>query len=175
MQRTRRIMPIALVLGAITALAITGGAIAQDATPTTTDEKVTLNVGVDSDVTSLNPYNLCCGPDYEYLSLVYDIAFGFDNDTLAAAPRLVKAWTANEDSTEWTMEIESDATWHDGQPVTAEDVAFSFSLVADNAMPFYKDYLPFSPTFEVIDDTHVLWTAEEPTFAPNVPRLELSA
>lgn len=169
MKRTRRIMPIALVLGAITALAITGGAIAQDATPTTADEKVTLNIGVDSDVTSLNPYNLCCGPDYEYLSLVYDIAFGFDNDTLAAAPRLVKTWTANEDSTEWTMEIESDAVWHDGQPVTAEDVAFSFSLVADNAMPFYKDYLPFSPTFEVIDDTHVLWTAEEPTFAPNVP------
>ena len=170
MKRAGRTVIVALVLGAIAALALSSGAVAQDTSGTpATEQKVTLNVGVDSDVTSLNPYNLCCGPDYEYLSLVYDIAFSFDNETLAAAPRLVKTWTPNEDSTEWTMEIESGATWHDGQPVTAEDVAFSFSLVADNGMPFYKDYLPFNPTFEVIDDTHVLWTAEEPTFAPNVP------
>src|SRR5687767_10190020 len=99
MKRTSRTAIVALILGAIGALALTGGAVAQDTSGTpTADQKVTLNVGVDSDVTSLNPYNLCCGPDYEYLSLVYDIAFDFDNETLAAAPRLVKTWTPNEDS-----------------------------------------------------------------------------
>ncbi len=34
-----------------------------------TDEKVVSTSDVDSDVTSLNPYKLCCGPDYEYLGL----------------------------------------------------------------------------------------------------------
>jgi peptide/nickel transport system substrate-binding protein len=168
MTKTRRTIVGMLALGLVAGLFATNAALAQSSSSAEGDT-VTLNVGIDSDVTSLNPYNLCCGPDYEYLSLVYDLAFGFDNDTLEAAPRLVTEWTANDDSTEWTMTIAEGATWHDGEPLTAEDVAFSFSLVADNGMPFYKDYLPFNPTFTVLDETHVLWKAEEPTFAPNVP------
>ncbi len=79
------------MLGAIAALAITGGAVAQDASGTpAADQKVTLNIGVDSDVTSLNPYNLCCGPDYEYMSLVYDTPSITTTRHLAAAPGLVK-------------------------------------------------------------------------------------
>lgn len=169
MRMTKKTVAIAISIAMVSGLALTGNALAQDATETPTDEKVVLNVGLDSDVTSLNPYNLCCGPDYEYLGLVYDISFDWDNDTLEAAPGFVQSWTPNADSTEWTLKIAEGATWHDGEPVTAEDVAFSFQLVADNAMPFYKDYLPFEPTFEVVDDTTVLWKSKEPTFAPEVP------
>ncbi len=169
MRLNRRTVAIALSIAMVSGLALTGNALAQSSSDGATDEKVTLNVGLDSDVTSLNPYNLCCGPDYEYLGLVYDISFDWSNEDLTAAPGFVQTWTPNEDSTEWTLTIPEGATWHDGEPVTAEDVAFSFRLVADNAMPFYKDYLPFSPTFEVIDDTTVLWKSEEPTFAPEVP------
>jgi peptide/nickel transport system substrate-binding protein len=170
MTRTRRTIVATLVLALVAGLVMANVAMAQSGSETeaATDE-VTLNVGIDSDVTSLNPFNLCCGPDYEYMSLVYDLAFHFDNDTLEAAPGLVQEWTPNEDSTEWTMTIATGGTWHDGEPLTAEDVAFSFSLVADYAMPFYKDYLPFNPTFTVVDEQTVLWTSEEPTFAPNVP------
>ena len=169
MRLTRRTVAVALSMALIGGLALTGSALAQDPSDTADDEKVVLNVGMDSDVTSLNPYNLCCGPDYEYLGLIYDISFDWDRDTLEAAPGFVQEWTPNEDSTEWTLKIPAGATWHDGEPVTAEDVAFSFRLVADNGMPFYKDYLPFNPTFEVVDETTVLWTAEEPTFAPEIP------
>jgi peptide/nickel transport system substrate-binding protein len=169
MTLTRKTVAVAISIAMVGGLALTGNALAQDATDAATDEKVVLNVGLDSDVTSLNPYKLCCGPDYEYLGLVYDISFDWDIDTLEAAPGFVQTWTPNEDSTEWTLKIPAGATWHDGEPVTAEDVAFSFQLVADNAMPFYKDYLPFEPTFEVVDDTTVLWKSKEPTFAPEVP------
>jgi peptide/nickel transport system substrate-binding protein len=169
MRMTRKTVAIAISIAMVGGLALSGNALAQDSSDAPTDEKVTLNVGLDSDVTSLNPYNLCCGPDYEYLGLVYDIAFDWSNEDLTAAPGFVQTWTPNEDSTEWTLTIPEGATWHDGEPVTAEDVVFSFQLVADNAMPFYKDYLPFEPTFEVVDDTTVLWKSKEPTFAPEVP------
>ncbi|HEY6566744.1 MAG TPA: ABC transporter substrate-binding protein [Actinomycetota bacterium] len=169
MKMTRKSVAIAISIVMVGGLALSGNAMAQDATETPADEKVTLNVGLDSDVTSLNPYNLCCGPDYEYLGLVYDISMDWSREDLTAAPGFVQSWTPNADSTEWTLKIAEGATWHDGEPVTAEDVAFSFQLVADNAMPFYKDYLPFEPTFEVVDDTTVLWTSKEPTFAPEVP------
>jgi peptide/nickel transport system substrate-binding protein len=168
MTKLRRLFVGTLLLGLVAGIVTTNVAFAQSES-SSGDQEVILNVGVDSDVTSLNPYNLCCGPDYEVMSNVYDLAFQFDNDTLEAAPGIVQEWTANDDSTEWTMTIAEGATWQDGEPLTADDVAFSFSLIADNAMPFYKDYLPFSPTFEVVDDTTVLWTSEQPTFAPNVP------
>lgn len=147
----------------------TGGALAQDDTSGAADEKLVFNVGVDSDITSLNPFNLCCGPDYEYLELIYDLGFSFTRQNLSPAPRIITSWEPSEDSMTWTLKIRDDATFHDGEPLTAEDVAFTFQFVVDNAMPFYKDYFPFNPTFEVVDDTTVLWKAEEPTFAPEVP------
>jgi peptide/nickel transport system substrate-binding protein len=170
MTRFQRTVITVLAPGLVAALLLASTALAQSASSSGTgDEKVTLTVGVDTDITSLNPFQLCCGPDYEYLSLVYDLAFQFDRDTLEAAPGLVQEWTPNEDSSEWTLTIVEGATWHDGQPVTADDVAFTFSFIAENKMPFFKDYLPLSPTFEVLDATHVLWKASAPTFAPTVP------
>ncbi len=169
----KNLVRAALIAAVLAAIVISGTAVAQSTSPSssasaTGSGKVTLNIGLDSDVTSLNPFNLCCGPDYAYLTYVYDTAFGYDGQ-LKAAPSIITSWTPSSDSMTWTLKIRDDATFNDGTPVTAEDVAFSFSFIVDNAMPFYKDYLPFNPTFAVVDPTTVLWKAEEPTFAPNVP------
>lgn len=40
--------------------------------------------------------------------------------------------TPNEDYTEWTFTIRDDATWEDGQPVTAEEVAFGICRSLDS-------------------------------------------
>lgn len=44
-------------------------------------------------------------------------------------PSLATSWTANRAFTEWTFTIRDGVTWHDGEPFTAEDVAFWFELV----------------------------------------------
>jgi peptide/nickel transport system substrate-binding protein len=167
-------------IGALAGLAIListlawGPAFAQSATSSpsaaasSTGEKVVFSYGLDSDITSTNIWKLCCGPDFQYLGLVYDTAFDYGDD-LSVAPSIVTSWTPNEDSTVWTLKIRDDATFNDGTPVTAEDVAFSFQFVADNDMPFYAVYLPFNPTFTAVDATTVEWKSEEPTFAPVVP------
>lgn len=160
---------IALALLAFMALVLGAAGTTLAQTPTGAEEKVTLRVGVDSDITGLNPFNVCCGPDYEYLSLVYDQGITFATEDLSPAPALVTEWTPSDDYMTWTLKVRDDAVWHDGQPVTAEDVAFTYGFIADYGMPFFKDYVPFNPTFEVVDPTTVLWKAEEPTFAPNVP------
>lgn len=129
----------------------------------------TLTLGINSDLTSLNPFRLCCDADYEYMQLVYDLGIGFNNDDLTPAPMLITSWTPDSTSTTWTLKVRDDATWNDGTKLTAEDVAFTYSFVADNQMPFFKDYLPFSPTFEATDDTTVIWHTSKPTFAPVVP------
>ena len=46
---------------------------------------------------------------------------------LAPAPDLAKSWEAAADGMSWTFTLRDDAKWTDGQPITADDVAFTFN------------------------------------------------
>jgi peptide/nickel transport system substrate-binding protein len=48
-------------------------------------------------------------------------------------PDLAESWTVDETGATWTFEIREDATWHDGEPVMAEDVAFTIRTLQDPA------------------------------------------
>jgi len=41
-------------------------------------------------------------------------------------PYLARSWSFNDDGSSITFELRDDLTWHDGEPVTARDVAFTF-------------------------------------------------
>lgn len=41
-------------------------------------------------------------------------------------PWIAADWEASDDATVWTFELRDDVTWHDGAPLSADDVAFSF-------------------------------------------------
>ena len=43
-------------------------------------------------------------------------------------PRLASSWEVADDKKSITFTINENATWHDGEPVTAEDVAFTAQL-----------------------------------------------
>ncbi len=45
------------------------------------------------------------------------------------APDLADSWQASPDSRVFTFTIRPDARWHDGQPVTADDVVFTINLI----------------------------------------------
>jgi peptide/nickel transport system substrate-binding protein len=42
---------------------------------------------------------------------------------------LSESWESSEDLTTWTFNLRPGVTWHDGEPFTADDVAFTFKLV----------------------------------------------
>lgn len=46
---------------------------------------------------------------------------------------LAESWEVSEDQLTWTFNLVENATWHDGEPFTAEDVLFTFELLADPA------------------------------------------
>nr|MBR9812188.1 peptide ABC transporter substrate-binding protein [bacterium] len=48
-----------------------------------------------------------------------------DKDS-SSLPGVAKKWTSNEDSTEWIFELNPEAKWSDGVPVTAHDFVFSY-------------------------------------------------
>ena len=40
-------------------------------------------------------------------------------------PALAKSWTISPDGLVYTFALQTNATWHDGEPFTADDVVFS--------------------------------------------------
>jgi peptide/nickel transport system substrate-binding protein len=51
---------------------------------------------------------------------------------LQPAPDLATSWSASDDGLSWTFELRDDVLWHDGEPFTAEDVAFTFNEIVLN-------------------------------------------
>jgi len=63
-----------------------------------------------------------------YNMLIYDnlAHYGIAPDTYTFWPKLVQSYEVSEDGTTWTLHLVENATWHDGVPFPAADVAFKF-------------------------------------------------
>jgi len=48
-------------------------------------------------------------------------------DNMALAPELAEEWSANKDATEYTFKIRKGVEFHDGSPLTADDVVWSMN------------------------------------------------
>ncbi len=55
------------------------------------------------------------------------------NTALQVAPDLAERWDVSEDGKTYTFHLRRDAKFHDGKPVTAEDVKYSFERATDTA------------------------------------------
>jgi peptide/nickel transport system substrate-binding protein len=164
----RGIRRASLALGVATAvvLGLAGSALGQaDAS----DEKITLNVGTTSDMVSSNVFKACCTSEYEMMLLNYNMLYGFSAQDLSPVAELTPGCEASSDYMTWTCPIRDDVKWHDGEQLTADDVAFTYRFILDNGLSTFSDYLPFNPTFETPDDYTLVWKSEEPTLAPTVP------
>ena len=47
-------------------------------------------------------------------------------------PELAESWTRSDDGLSWTFLLRRDVRWHDGEPFTAHDVAFTFNDIIYN-------------------------------------------
>lgn len=69
-------------------------------------------------------------------------------------PRLAVRWESTPDVKTWTFTIRRDATFHNGQPVTIDDVIWSFQkLMDDNASPTRVYVTNVKSVERVSDDT----------------------
>src|SRR5919198_344507 len=167
MRGTRRALLTVAVLAAVV-VGLAGSALGQSASAGA--EKITLNVGTTSDMVSPNPFKACCTSEYEMLLMNYNMLFGFSAKDLTPVPELATDMCQPDaDHMTWTCNIRDDVKWHDGVPLTAKDIAFTYKFILDNGLSTFSDYLPFNPTFETPNDTTLVWKSEEPTIAPTVP------
>ena len=122
----------------------------------------TVRIGMAGYPDSLNPGNGLLSEAYTMYELVYDTPISV-NAAGEFVPELATDWEVSEDGTTWTLTIRDDATFHDGEPLTAEDVAFSMQLYkATEAFPYLPSYVEPFDTIEATDATTVTLTTAEP-------------
>ena len=70
-------------------------------------------------------------------------------------PYLARSWTISDDGLTVTLKLVRNATFHDGQPITSRDVAFSIKTVQENH-PFKSMFAPVEEVQTPSDNTAVL-------------------
>ncbi len=98
--------------------------------------------------------------------LIYSGLIRFD-DRGQPQGDLVEAWGISKDGRVFTFSLRQNAVWHDGQPVTSEDVLFTIDLLRDENIPLPADLREFWGQIEVfvIDEKNLQFRLPEP-FAP---------
>ena len=69
-------------------------------------------------------------------------------------PDLAKNWEYSEDGMDLTFELRDDVTFHNGEKMTAEDVAFSYNTIIDAQLAVATTSAMES--MEVVDESHVV-------------------
>jgi peptide/nickel transport system substrate-binding protein len=78
------------------------------------------------DIISLDPAEIFEVSGAEYGAQVYDRLIGIDlKDTSKIVPAVAESWTVSEDGKTYTFKIRDGVKFHSGNPLTAEDAAFS--------------------------------------------------
>ena len=74
------------------------------------------------------------------------------NEELEFEPYLARAWELSADGTELTFTLRDDVRWHDGEPTTARDVAFTYRRVTNPETGFpNSQYWTYYEDVEVLD------------------------
>jgi len=78
------------------------------------------------------------------------------DEGLQPVPYLARSWEVSDDESEIMFHLRDDIRWHDGEPTTAYDVAFTYLRAVDprTGFPnpaFFQHYLPGEEGVEVVD------------------------
>jgi peptide/nickel transport system substrate-binding protein len=81
-------------------------------------------------------------------------------------PALAESWTVSPDGRTWVFTLRQGVTWHDGLPVTTDDVVFTFQAVfTQGVQTSYQDVLTFDGKpiqYRKLDARRVQFRTEKP-------------
>ena len=131
------------------------------------DAYVTASIG---DAVNLIPFLASDSTSGSITGLVFNGLTKADKD-LDIVGDIAEKWDISEDGTEITFYLKKDVRWHDGVPLTAGDVKFTFEAILDpkNGCPYIANYKDIE-SVEVIDDFAVRFKYSQP-YAPALSKL----
>ena len=91
-----------------------------------------LVVATFGDPKTFNPITANEGSSEEIYRMLYWGLLGFDWPTQQVLPGLAEKWSVEPDNKTWTFKLRKGLRWSDGQPLTADDVVFTWKDVIYN-------------------------------------------
>src|SRR5688572_25556883 len=126
--------------------------------PSAPTEPAVLRVGWAGSPDTLNPGTAVLSEAYTVFALVYDTIYEYQLDGTYKLDAAESA-DVSDDGLTWTFKIRDGINFHDGQPMTANDVAFSVNLYKNNPDYIYLNaYTVNFDTVEATDDSTVVIT-----------------
>jgi peptide/nickel transport system substrate-binding protein len=131
---------------------------------TESDPAKILRVGLTQDIDTLNPFMAEFASSTDIGRAMYEFLTTYDPKDEHPVPALASSWKNSADGTVWTYTIRTGATWSDGQPITAKDVAFTYNLMMTNkdAATSNGSFVTNFKTVTAPDDTTVVITTKRP-------------
>lgn len=113
------------------------------------------------DVMSFCP-NINSDDNYQFAAEnIFNRLTKLDND-LNVLPDLATDWAYSEDGLDLTFHLQEGATWHDGESVTAEDVAYTFQYIKEHETCPFNSYMSSVDSVEAVDNTTVVFHLNTP-------------
>lgn len=130
---TKKIMSMALA--ATMVIGVLSGCGNSDAKTTETSKKSSSDrediiVGYHMEPATLDPNNMGDGGSFMVTAQIYEGLLWLTDD-LEVEPMLAKSWDITEDGLKYTFHLEEDVQFHNGEPLTADDVLFSYQRAMD--------------------------------------------
>ncbi|WP_440059339.1 ABC transporter substrate-binding protein [Thermogladius sp. 4427co] len=118
---------------------------------------------------TLNPWMFTTSWEAMIIGVVYDTLTVMAPDGSIVGD-LAKSWEIKNNGTTYIFHLYENASWHDGLPLTAEDVAFTYRFLRDYGnLTRFKDYAPYIKDVKVLDN----YTVEIDLTQPYAPFLTL--
>ena len=169
-----QLLIVVLALGAIAVLLFSQSS--STAPETTTDPAVATlqpvqggfySEGLIGSFSRLNPVLAHYNPaDRDINRLLYSRLLAFDAQGFPKG-ELAESWGISQDGLVYNVSLRSDAVWHDGESVTAQDVMFTIEMLRDSELPVPEDIrnLWTLVSVEAFSDTLLTFRLPEP-FTP---------
>lgn len=154
-KKVRNILPWVLVITILIALGISGFFLFEKLNPKTRQEKIVTGLERDSVTIGYNISEVGIYPESQ--SDFYSTAFNSNIfDSLSrivngkVKPNLAESWT-NPDKDTWRFKLIRGVKFHNGDPLTANDVKFSIDQALENEWPYSFNFSNVS-LVKVVDD-----------------------
>jgi peptide/nickel transport system substrate-binding protein len=90
-----------------------------------------------ADVLALDPVRVTDTESLQIGDCIFEGLVGWKPGTTDVEPRLATAWQMSPDGRTWTFHLREHVRFHDGTPLDAQGVVFSFQRTLDANHPFY--------------------------------------
>jgi len=158
----RLVLLAVLAVVALTLCVVPLAANADSASPSpAADGKLVYRLGITQGYDGFNPFAHWSGPTWDTFRLCYDFLTWYDED-YKPTPDLASEWSTSPDGKVWTFTIREGMKWSDGEPLTANDIAYTYNRILETEHWAYIQYLVGVQNVEAPDDTTLVITCDKP-------------